>query len=110
MILSWSNVGEADNYTLNITPAPLQPSGDQSVFTVMTTSFSLTVPYNEQYNVTISASNCAGTSSPSTPLAIFVGKLESDFVRIAEVRQMTRFTKSFCQNNIIDSTGSPLIS
>ena len=58
--LSWSASSGADNYTIMVTP--LLPSG-QSLVSTTTTSLQLTVFYNEEYSINITAQNCAGSNS-----------------------------------------------
>ena len=58
--LTWSASSGADNYTIMVTP--LLPSG-QTLVSTTTTSLQLTVLYNEEYSITITAQNCAGSNS-----------------------------------------------
>ena len=66
--LTWSASSGADNYTIMVTP--LLPSG-RSLVSTTTTSLQLTVLYNEEYSINITAQNCAGSSS--TIVAVIVG-------------------------------------
>ena len=50
--------GVSVSYVLTISPPPLS----QSTLTVETTSVQITVSYNTQYNLSIRADNCAGSS------------------------------------------------
>ena len=54
--------GVSVSYVLIISPPPLS----QSPLTVETTSAQITVSYNTQYNLTIRADNCAGSSNDTT--------------------------------------------
>ena len=58
--LTWSASSGSDNYTIIVTP-PL-PSG-QSLLSTTTTSLQLTVLYNKEYSINITAHNCAGSNS-----------------------------------------------
>ena len=66
--ITWSASSLADNYTIMVTP-PL-PSGE-SLLSTATTSLQLTVLYNEQYSLNITAHNCGGTNNTIVnPLAV----------------------------------------
>ena len=65
--LTWSASSGADNYTIMVTP--LLPSG-QSLVSTTTTSLQLTVLYNEEYSINITAQNCAGRNSTIVPLTV----------------------------------------
>ena len=64
--LTWSASSGADNYTIMVTP-PL-PSG-QSLLSTTNPSLQLTVLYNEEYSINITALNCAGSNSTIITLA-----------------------------------------
>ena len=68
IILTWSASSGADNYTVMVTP--LLPSG-QSLLSTTTTSLQLTVLYNEEYSINITAKNFVGSNS--TILALTIG-------------------------------------
>ena len=70
--LTWSARSEADNYTILVTP-PLQ--SQLSVFSATTTSLQLTVLYNKEYIINITAHNCAGGSG-TTSEPLVVGKYQ----------------------------------
>ena len=65
--LTWSASSGADNYTIMVTP--LLPSG-QSLVSTTTTSLQLTVLYNEEYSINITAQNCVGSNSTIVPLTV----------------------------------------
>ena len=65
--VTWSASGGADNYTIMVTP--LLPSG-QSLVSTTTTSLQLTVLYNEDYSINITAQNCAGSNSTIVPIQV----------------------------------------
>ena len=58
--LTWSSSAGADIYTVVVLP---QLQSTDPVFTVNTNSLSLTLQYNTQYFLNITASNCAGRSN-----------------------------------------------
>ena len=76
--LTWSASSGADNYTIMVTP--LLPSG-QSLVSTTTTSLQLTVLYNEEYSINITAHNCAGSNSIIAPLR--VGEYNNNIIAIA---------------------------
>ena len=65
--VTWSASSGADNYTIMVTPLP--PLGQYLIFTT-TTSLQLTVLYNEEYAVSITAQNCVGSNSTTVPLTV----------------------------------------
>ena len=65
--LTWSASSGAENYTIMVTP--LLPSG-QTLVSTTTTSLQLTVPYNEEYSINITAHNCAASNSTIVPLTV----------------------------------------
>ena len=65
--LAWSASSGADNYTIMVTP--LLPSG-QSLVSTTTTSLQLTVLYNEEYSINITAQNCVGSNSTVVSLTV----------------------------------------
>ena len=69
----WNQVETADQYIVNISP-PVQ-----SKSTIITTNTSIILPllYNEEYNISVVASNCAGNST-SEVIHVVVGKLVVD--------------------------------
>ena len=70
--VTWSASSGADNYTIMVTP--LLPSG-QSLVSTTTTSLQLTVLYNEDYSINITAQNCAGSNSTVTMLPLTAGNI-----------------------------------
>ena len=68
VIMTWSTSRGADNYTISVTP-PVIP-GEISEFTTTDTSLQLMVVYNVNYNINITAQNCAGSNSTVLPLII----------------------------------------
>ena len=70
--VTWSASSGVDNYTIMVTP--LFPSG-QSLVSTTTTSLQLTVLYNEDYSINITAQNCAESNSTVVPLTVGNNKL-----------------------------------
>ena len=68
--VTWSTSRGADNYTIEVIPPVM--SG-QSDFTTTATSLQLTLVYNVNYSVNITAQNCAWRNSTVVPL--IVGKV-----------------------------------
>ena len=66
--LSWSAGSGADNYTIMVTP-PL-PESAVTPLRIINESVQITVHYNEQYYVNITAQNCAGRNSTVVPLLV----------------------------------------
>ena len=61
MVIRWTPVITADNYTVEVSPT--LDSGSRVITTTNTT---LTIPYNTNYTVAVFASNCIGDSSTTT--------------------------------------------
>ena len=57
----WEASRYADSYFIFVYP-PLLNS--ESTFTTTNTTFQLSMSYNEDYNISVFASNCAGNSTP----------------------------------------------
>ena len=66
----WEASGYADSYFIFVYP-PLANS--ESTFTTTNTTFQLSMSYNEDYNISVFTSNCAGNSIPVIT-AMFVGE------------------------------------
>ena len=65
--VTWSTSRGADNYTVRVTTPVM--SG-QSDFTTTATGLQLTVVYNVNYSVNITAQNCVGSNSTVVPLIV----------------------------------------
>ena len=61
MVIHWTPVITADNYTVEVSPAL-----DSRSRVITTTNTTLTIPYNTNYTVAVFASNCIGDSSTTT--------------------------------------------
>ena len=68
--LLWCSSDVAEEFFVYIYP----PVEMKSMFSTSNTSVGLNVLYNQQYNVRVVASNCAGNSTPST-IDILAGKI-----------------------------------
>ena len=75
--LTWSASRGAENYTITVTP-PLPESAvtQSSIVSTVNESVQITVHYNEQYFINITAQNCVGKSSTVVPLLI--GKINNN--------------------------------
>ena len=58
MNVKWNPVDVADHYTVSISP----PLESESVFITSNTTIQLPFLYNQDYNVSVMANNCAGSS------------------------------------------------
>ena len=67
--LTWSTSTVVDSYTIVVIPQ--SPAVESRIFSTTIERVQLTVQYNEEYSINITAQNCAGTNSVIVPL--FVG-------------------------------------
>ena len=67
--LLWNSSSVVDEYMIFVAP----PVESGSIFTTPNTTIQITVCYNQEYNISVVANNCAGSS---TPAEIIVGKLQ----------------------------------
>jgi hypothetical protein len=70
MKIQWTAAALADHYIIG-----LQINGNESESTFITSNTTVHLPlqYNQDYNVSVMASNCAGNSTPAK-ISIRVGK------------------------------------
>jgi hypothetical protein len=61
--LSDASVVDTKSYIINVSPPIISDS--VSTFTTANTSIQLFILYNQEYNVSIVATNCAGNSTPA---------------------------------------------
>ena len=63
IMLEWtsSDASVVDNYFINISP----PIESVSSFTTTNTSIQLFIQYNQDYDISVVATNCAGNSTPT---------------------------------------------
>ena len=66
----WESSDYADSYFIFVFP-PL--NNCDSIFTTTNTTFQLSILYNEEYNISVFASNCAGNSTPVI-VSVFIGE------------------------------------
>lgn len=61
--LEWtsSDATIVDSYVINVSP----PIASVSTFTTVNTSIQLFILYNQEYNISVLATNCAGNSTPT---------------------------------------------
>ena len=74
IMLEWtsSNASVADSYIVNISP----PIESVSTFTTANTSIQLFIQYNQEYNISVVATNCAGPgNSTPTHTDVKIGKI-----------------------------------
>ena len=85
--VSWSTSRGADNYTVNVTP-PIMP-GQLSDFITTDTSLLLTLLYNVNYSVNITAQNCAGSNSTILPLTVgkFTNRYNNNYCDLSLMNQ-----------------------
>ena len=72
MKVQWNPVSVADHYIISIFPLT---NSNVSEFTFITSNTTIQLPlqYNQDYNVSVMASNCAGNST-SAEISVRVGK------------------------------------
>ena len=66
--VSWSPSRGADNYTIAVTSVTMPE--EPTVFTTTDTTLLLTVVFNENYTINITAQNCASSSSTTIHLIV----------------------------------------
>ena len=77
MKIQWTPVDAADHYIISVSPALDNESKCISI-TLTNTSIQLPLKYNHDYNVSVTASNCAGNSTP-VEISVRVGKCIANF-------------------------------
>ena len=74
MKVQWNSVTMAEHYIIGISPDPLISYNESaSTFITSNTAIHLPLQYNQDYNVSVMASNCAGNSTPAE-IHVRVGK------------------------------------
>ena len=63
MKIKWSQVDKADDYLVSV--VSLVDCKSESIFITPNTTIQLPLKYNQDYNVSVMASNCAGNSTPA---------------------------------------------
>ena len=72
MMVQWNPVNVADHYIISVSPL-INDSKSESIFITSNTTIQLPLQYNRDYNVSVMASNCAGSSTP-VEISVRVGK------------------------------------
>lgn len=62
MLLQWNASEAADHYIITVSPTVTGPG---SSFITPSTTVEIPVLYNQEYNISVVASNCAGNSTPA---------------------------------------------
>ena len=62
--LQWNESEAADHYIIAVSPSVIGPSSSAS-FVTPNSTVGIPVSYNEEYNISVVASNCAGNSTPA---------------------------------------------
>lgn len=72
MMVQWNPVNVTDYYIISISPLI---NDNESEFTLMTTNTTIQLPlqHNQDYNISVMASNCVGNSTPAE-ISMRVGK------------------------------------
>ena len=71
IVLQWNTSDLVDYYIITVSP----PVESGSTFTTPNTSIQFPVLYNQEYNVSVVANNCAGNSTPAETTVPIIGKL-----------------------------------
>ena len=69
MKVQWNPVTVADHYIISVSPL----INDESTFITSNTTINLPLRHNQDYNISVMASNCAGNSTPAE-ISARVGK------------------------------------
>ena len=70
MEIRWNSNDEVEYSNVNVSP----PVESGSTFTTPNNTIQLSVLYNQDYNISVVANNCAGNSTP-TEVNVRIGKL-----------------------------------
>ena len=73
MKVQWNPVDMADKYIISVSPLVADNAEFGSIFITPNTTIQLPLQYNQDYNISVMASNCAGNSTP-VEISIRVGK------------------------------------
>ena len=73
MKVQWNTAALADHYIIYLSPL-INDNESESIFITSNTTIHLPLQYNQDYNVSVMASNCAGNSTPAV-ISVRVGKL-----------------------------------
>ena len=73
MKIQWNAAALADHYIISLSPL-VHDNESESTFITSNTTIHLPLQYNQDYNVSVMASNCAGNNIPAE-ISVRVGKL-----------------------------------
>ena len=74
MEVHWNAAALADHYIISLSPLTNDNYNEsKSTFITSSTTIHLPLQYNQDYNVSVMASNCAGNSTPAK-ITVRVGK------------------------------------
>ena len=72
MKVQWNPAHLVDHYIIDVSP-PIDDNKSKSTFTTFYTTVHLPLQHNQDYNISVMASNCAGNSTPAE-ISVRVGK------------------------------------
>ena len=72
MKVQWNPVTVADHYIISVSPL-INDNESESTLMTSNTTIQLPLEYNQDYNITVMASNCAGNSTPAE-ISVRIGK------------------------------------
>lgn len=105
MNVKWNPVEMADHYTISVSP----PLESESVFFTSNTSIQLPFLYNQDYNVSVMANNCAGSSILAN-VDIRIGNIMIMIRLIKSSINVCTLVKSSVHNNIISTSAHNIFS
>ena len=73
MKVQWNAAALANHYIVSLSPLT-NDNESESTFITSNTTIHLPLQYNQDYNVSVMASNCAGNSTPAD-ISVRVGKI-----------------------------------
>ena len=82
MQVQWNPVDMADHYIISVSP----PVESGSIFITSNTTIQFPFQYNQEYNVSVMASNCAGNSTP-VEINIRIGKFHQEYTCLIRKRE-----------------------
>ena len=72
MKVQWNAAALADHYIVSLSPL-IHDNESESIFITSNTTIYLSLQHNQDYNISVMASNCAGNSTPAE-ISVRVGK------------------------------------
>ena len=73
MKVHWNAAALADHYIISLSPLINEMNESESTFITSNTTIDLPLQHNQDYNISVMASNCAGNSTP-VKIGVRVGK------------------------------------